>query len=36
MTYSAFDATATVYHRAFKQMDPVFPYFAAEQSGDRG
>lgn len=36
MTYSAFDATATVYHRAFKQMNPVFPYFAAEQSGGRG
>ena len=29
MTHSAFDAMAAVYHRAFKQMNPVFPYFAA-------
>ncbi len=31
-THCAFDATAAVYYRAFKQMNPVFPYFAAEQA----
>ena len=35
-THRTFDATAAVYHRAFKQMNPVFPYFAAEQTGGGG
>ena len=36
MTHSAFEAAAASYHSAFMQKNPVFPYFAAEQSGGRG
>jgi hypothetical protein len=36
MTHSAFEAVAASYYRAFMQKNPVFPYFAAEQSGGRG
>lgn len=35
-THAAFKAAAAIYHRAFMQRTPVFPYFATEQSGDRG
>jgi hypothetical protein len=36
MTHSAFEVTAALYHRAFMQRNPVFAYFAAEQSGGAG
>ncbi len=35
MTHAALEATASVYHQAFMQRSPVFPYFA-EQGGSRG
>lgn len=36
MTTAAFEVTAAVYHRAFMQRSPVFPYFSVEQRRDRG
>jgi len=36
MTTAGFEKTAAVYHHAFAQWKPGFPYFAAEQSGGRG
>jgi len=34
MTGAGFEKTAAVYHNAFAQGKPAFPYFAAEQAGD--
>lgn len=35
MTVAGFEKTAAVYHHAFAQGKPGFPYFAAEQAGGR-